>query len=292
MNIKHAPPVGQWWLVNCSQIHKAFKCLIIQLAELRELLYRCSSRPSAASSSSQRPKIAEPSQPRGFRLRRQTRRQSPAMRSRGKERQARGISTGKQQTRASIRQALLRAGGHHRRPISALWVSTLLVSGRPYDRWGVDLTCVRSVVRSLAPPILASDQLPASGRPHRRVSCPRARGRGNQVNNGREGEPGHKSLGFGREGELGHKSWDLAEKVNWGTNLGILAEKVEGGLGHKSWGFGREGELGHKSWDLAENVNSSTNLGSLAEKVDSGTNHGDLAERVNSGTNPEIWSRM
>lgn len=39
MNIKYTPPVGQWWLVNCSQIHKGFICLIIQLAELGEVLY-------------------------------------------------------------------------------------------------------------------------------------------------------------------------------------------------------------------------------------------------------------
>ncbi|RRT34685.1 hypothetical protein B296_00036460 [Ensete ventricosum] len=33
-------------------------------------------------------------------------------------------------------------------------VSTLPVSGRPYDRWGFGLTCARSVVRPLAPPYL------------------------------------------------------------------------------------------------------------------------------------------
>ncbi|RWW20748.1 hypothetical protein GW17_00015122 [Ensete ventricosum] len=76
---------------------------------------------------------------------------------------------------------------HARRPcgeacVCRYGVSTLPVSGRPYDRWGVDLTCVRSAVRPLTPPILASDQLPALGRPRRRVSCPRARGRGGQVN--------------------------------------------------------------------------------------------------------------
>ncbi|RWW53481.1 hypothetical protein BHE74_00040024 [Ensete ventricosum] len=60
---------------------------------------------------------------------------------------------------------------------------------------GVDLTCVRSVVRSLGcrpylcqvgrttagAPILASDQLPASGRPCRQASFPRAHRRGDQL---------------------------------------------------------------------------------------------------------------
>ncbi|RWV89840.1 hypothetical protein GW17_00047994, partial [Ensete ventricosum] len=60
---------------------------------------------------------------------------------------------------------------------------------------GVDLTCVRSVVRPLGirpylcqvdsttagVPILASDQLLASGRPRRRASCSRARGCGGHV---------------------------------------------------------------------------------------------------------------
>ncbi|RWV82699.1 hypothetical protein BHE74_00047622 [Ensete ventricosum] len=59
----------------------------------------------------------------------------------------------------------------------------------------VDLTCVRSAVRPLGirpylcqvgrttagAPILASDQLPALGRPRRRAGCPRARGCGGQV---------------------------------------------------------------------------------------------------------------
>ncbi|RWW24204.1 hypothetical protein GW17_00011528 [Ensete ventricosum] len=39
-------------------------------------------------------------------------------------------------------------------------VSTLPVSGRSYDRWGVDLTCVRSTVRSLAPPYLRPTSFP------------------------------------------------------------------------------------------------------------------------------------
>ncbi|RZS16124.1 hypothetical protein BHM03_00048077 [Ensete ventricosum] len=38
---------------------------------------------------------------------------------------------------------------------------------------GVDPTCVRSAVRPLAPPILASGRLPVSGRPRRRASCPK-----------------------------------------------------------------------------------------------------------------------
>ncbi|RZR86039.1 hypothetical protein BHM03_00013163, partial [Ensete ventricosum] len=64
---------------------------------------------------------------------------------------------------------------------------------------GVDLTCVRSVVRSTVrplgcrpylcqvgrtiagAPILTSDQLPASGRPRRQASCPRAYRRDDQV---------------------------------------------------------------------------------------------------------------
>ncbi|RRT76851.1 hypothetical protein B296_00026479 [Ensete ventricosum] len=60
---------------------------------------------------------------------------------------------------------------------------------------GVGLTCVRSTVRppgirpylcqvgrtTLGAPIPASDQLPASGRPRRRASCPRKRGHGGQV---------------------------------------------------------------------------------------------------------------
>ncbi|RZS15968.1 hypothetical protein BHM03_00047895 [Ensete ventricosum] len=54
---------------------------------------------------------------------------------------------------------------------------------------GIGLTCVRSVVRPLGirpylcqvgrtiagAPILMSDQLPASGRPRRRASCPKKR---------------------------------------------------------------------------------------------------------------------
>ncbi|RRT32567.1 hypothetical protein B296_00044036 [Ensete ventricosum] len=40
---------------------------------------------------------------------------------------------------------------------------------------GVDLTYVRSAIRPLTPPILASDRLPASGQSRRRASCPRAR---------------------------------------------------------------------------------------------------------------------
>ncbi|RRT44409.1 hypothetical protein B296_00051511 [Ensete ventricosum] len=46
---------------------------------------------------------------------------------------------------------------------------------------GVDVTHGRSAVRPLAPPILASDQLPVSGRPRRQASCPRARGCGDQL---------------------------------------------------------------------------------------------------------------
>ncbi|RWV98613.1 hypothetical protein GW17_00038523 [Ensete ventricosum] len=60
---------------------------------------------------------------------------------------------------------------------------------------GVGLTCVKSIVRPLGiqpymcqvdrttigAPIPASDQLPASGRPRRRASCPRKRGCGGQV---------------------------------------------------------------------------------------------------------------
>ncbi|RWW23415.1 hypothetical protein GW17_00012337 [Ensete ventricosum] len=47
---------------------------------------------------------------------------------------------------------------------------------------GVDLTYVRSVVRPLTPPYLRQTGFPMSGRPRRRASCPRARGRGGQVN--------------------------------------------------------------------------------------------------------------
>ncbi|RWW49105.1 hypothetical protein BHE74_00044772 [Ensete ventricosum] len=63
-------------------------------------------------------------------------------------------------------------------------VSALPVSGRPYDCWGIGLTCVRSAVRLLGirpylcqagrtttgAPIPASDQLTVLGRPRRRAS--------------------------------------------------------------------------------------------------------------------------
>ncbi|RRT62416.1 hypothetical protein B296_00039066 [Ensete ventricosum] len=42
---------------------------------------------------------------------------------------------------------------------------------------GADLTCVRSAVRPLAPPILPSDQLSVSGRPRRRASYSRELGK-------------------------------------------------------------------------------------------------------------------
>ncbi|RZR98700.1 hypothetical protein BHM03_00028126, partial [Ensete ventricosum] len=68
-------------------------------------------------------------------------------------------------------------------------VSTLPVSGRSYDHWGIGLTCVKSVVRPLGirpylcqvgrttigAPILAFDQLPTLGRPHQQASCPKQR---------------------------------------------------------------------------------------------------------------------
>ncbi|RWW69646.1 hypothetical protein BHE74_00022742 [Ensete ventricosum] len=68
-------------------------------------------------------------------------------------------------------------------------VSALVVSGRPYDRWGFDLTCARSAVRPLgirpylcqvgrtttSAPIPASDQLTVLGRPRRRANCPKER---------------------------------------------------------------------------------------------------------------------
>ncbi|RRT55987.1 hypothetical protein B296_00043569, partial [Ensete ventricosum] len=42
---------------------------------------------------------------------------------------------------------------------------------RAFAGRGVDPTCVRSAVRPLTPPILASGQLPVSRRPRRRASC-------------------------------------------------------------------------------------------------------------------------
>ncbi|RWV92275.1 hypothetical protein GW17_00045368 [Ensete ventricosum] len=68
-------------------------------------------------------------------------------------------------------------------------VSALPTSGRPYDRWGIGLTCVRSTVRPLGirsylcqvdrtttgAPIPALNQLPTLGRPRRPASCPKER---------------------------------------------------------------------------------------------------------------------
>ncbi|RRT39205.1 hypothetical protein B296_00048733 [Ensete ventricosum] len=55
-----------------------------------------------------------------------------------------------------------------------LWLTMLVVLAlRRLQVGGVDLTCVRSTVRLLAPPIFPSGQLPASGRPCRRASYPR-----------------------------------------------------------------------------------------------------------------------
>ncbi|RRT54502.1 hypothetical protein B296_00044622 [Ensete ventricosum] len=62
-------------------------------------------------------------------------------------------------------------------------------TGQSYDRWGIGLTCVRSIVRPLGirpylcqvgrtttgAPILVFDQLPVLGRPRRRASCPKER---------------------------------------------------------------------------------------------------------------------
>ncbi|RRT47216.1 hypothetical protein B296_00033600 [Ensete ventricosum] len=39
-------------------------------------------------------------------------------------------------------------------------VSALPVSGRPYNCWGIDLTCARSAARPLAPPYLRPTSLP------------------------------------------------------------------------------------------------------------------------------------
>ncbi|RZR81845.1 hypothetical protein BHM03_00008149 [Ensete ventricosum] len=56
---------------------------------------------------------------------------------------------------------------------------------RAYSRGDVDLThltCVRSTVRPLTPPCLCQADFLVSGRSRWRASCPRARGRGSQVN--------------------------------------------------------------------------------------------------------------
>ncbi|RRT33584.1 hypothetical protein B296_00051226 [Ensete ventricosum] len=113
----------------------------------------------------------------------------------------------------------------------------------------VDLTFVRSAVRLLTPPILASDRLPVSG------ADPTERGgSGTRIT---------------ERGGSGTRIWDLAERVVPGTNSGGLAERMNSGTNPR---------------DLAERVNSGVNLGDLAERVNSGMNPGDLAERVNSGT--------
>ncbi|RWW60448.1 hypothetical protein BHE74_00032545 [Ensete ventricosum] len=180
------------------------------------------------------------------------------------------------------------------------------------QRWGVDLTCVRSVVRPLTPHTCVR---PASPCRVGHIGGPVVRGREDVAARSTSaisffpppgktfsrcpirvlkmrscveppvcGDVGLALIGFGREDELEHKSWgsgreDELEHKSWEFNR-------EDELGHKSWGSGREGELGHKSWGSGRETNSGTNPGDLAERANSGTNPGDLAERVNSGTNP------
>ncbi|RRT47815.1 hypothetical protein B296_00028392, partial [Ensete ventricosum] len=139
------------------------------------------------------------------------------------------------------------------------------------------LTCVRSVVRPLTPPCLCQAGFPVSGQPRWRASCPRARGRGSQVNICRIIRPPQET--FSRFPIRVLKMRSCAEPsvcgevrlVNSGTNPGDLAERVNSGT---------------NPGDLVEKVNSGTNPEDLAEKVNSGTNPGDLAEKVNSGINP------
>ncbi|RZS08531.1 hypothetical protein BHM03_00039578 [Ensete ventricosum] len=111
-----------------------------------------------------------------------------------------------------------------------------------------------------AAPISALDRLPVSGRPRRRASCPRVRGRGGQS----------ELAGFGERMNSSTNLGDLVERMNSGTNPGDLAERTNSGTNPE---------------DLVERENSGTNPGDLVERANSGTNPADLAERANSGTN-------
>ncbi|RZS23800.1 hypothetical protein BHM03_00056808 [Ensete ventricosum] len=184
------------------------------------------------------------------------------------------------------------------------------------------LTLVRSTVRRLTLPCLCQADSNTSGR---RACCPRARGRGSQVNICHIISPPEKTflkflirvskmwscnepsesnevrLGLGertgQEGKLGHRSWRFGREGELGhKSCGFGQEDElghkswgssrEDGLEHKSWRFGQEGELGTNPRDISERMDSDTNPGDLAERVNLGTNPEDLAERVTSGTNP------
>ncbi|RRT31581.1 hypothetical protein B296_00047188 [Ensete ventricosum] len=117
---------------------------------------------------------------------------------------------------------------------------------------GVDLTCVRSVVRPLAPPILASDQLPASGRPRQRASCPRERGRGGPIQLGNLNGTGADLTNQ----ELGNSNGARADPIeqelgNWN---GAEADPIEQELGNLN-GAGvdpTEQELGNSNGARAD----------------------------------------
>ncbi|RWW41171.1 hypothetical protein BHE74_00053355 [Ensete ventricosum] len=163
---------------------------------------------------------------------------------------------------------------------------------------GVDLTCVRSAVRALAPPVYPVGYQRRVGH----VGGPAVRGcddlaaRSAFVISFFPPPPREDLLEAPDEGvedevlhltAVGRKSGDLAERVTSGANPKIWLRGLPRAQIRR---FGREGDLGRKSGDLAEKVISGANP-EIWPSGHLGRKSGDLAEKVISGANPEIWPR-